>query len=36
MGWKLKFLVLLVGLISFGLGAWPLGLLCLLYVTASL
>ncbi len=32
MGWKLKTLALLVGLMSFGLGPWPLGLLCFAYL----
>ncbi len=32
MGWKLKALALLVGLMSFGLGSWPLGLLCFAYL----
>ncbi len=36
MGWKLKALAVYVGLASFGAGAWPLGLLCFIYLLASL
>ncbi len=32
MGWKMKVLVALVGLMLLGAGLWPLGLLCFLYL----
>ncbi len=32
MGWKLKVLALLVGLMSFGAGVWPIVLLCFAYL----
>ena len=36
MGWKLKVLVAFVGLVSFGLGAWLLGVVCFLYLLLAL
>jgi hypothetical protein len=36
MGLKLKISAVIIGLISFGFGAWPIGLLCLLYIALSL
>ena len=36
MGLKLKAFAVILGLFSFGLGAWPIGLLCFLYIVLSL
>jgi len=36
MGWKSKLLALFLGLAFFGVGAWPLGLLCFLYLVFTL
>ncbi len=36
MGWKAKALAVLLGLMFVGLGAWPLGLVCLVYLAVSL
>jgi hypothetical protein len=35
MGWKAKVIALLFGLAFIGLGAWPLGILCFLYLFAA-